>query len=190
MQPMMDAGGGGVISNIPQLRQMPLSSHMLPPIVTAPEQPSRHVYSDRLAGPPSMPGAPQHPSLPPHPHPLQDEPSKRPRLYYDGPYQSEPGRVQQPAHGTPPSMQPTGHERYDQPQWPKDQEAMRRPQDACQTCADSRGLVEKVVSGLARLELELRQVLAGSPIGRAPKQASHSTLLASGDQSNVHSGTN
>lgn len=51
------------------------------------------------------------------------------------------------------------------------------PRDTCQTCADSRGLVEKVVSGLARLEAELRQILASSPFSRASTDVGHSTSV-------------
>jgi hypothetical protein len=165
---------GGMISNIPQLHKMPSPSHMLPPIVTATEQPLRQMQTDRLAGTSSLPGAPPHTA---YTHPSQDASSKRPRIYYDAPYQPESGRGQPSAHATPPNIQSAGHERHDQHQWsvrdPMDPEGMRRPRGTCPTCLDSRGLVEKVVSGLERLEAELRQVLAAGQFGRTPKQVSY-----------------
>lgn len=183
------ADSGGMMSNVPQLHMMHSPSHMLPPIVTAPEQPARQMQTERLMGASSLPGAPQHPSHAQSPH---DGSSKRPRLYYNVSYQSDSGRGQPSAHGTPTRTQPTGHERHDQQQWsmgePQDPEALRRPRDNCPNCTESRGLVEKVVLGLERLEAELRQVLASSPFGRTPKQVSHSTPLLKQTTSKTLSG--
>ncbi len=175
MQTMTDSGGPR--SNLPQLQKMPSPSHMLPPIVTAPELQSRQMQPDRLPTTSASPGAPQRP---PHADSPQDGPPKRPRLYYDSSYHSDSGRSQPSALGTPPNMRPTGHERHDQQQWPmweaRTSEGTAPPRDTCPTCNDSKSLVEKVVMGLERLEAELRQVLASSLFSRTPKQVSYTTF--------------
>jgi hypothetical protein len=173
MQPAADPAGAR--SNPHQLHGMPSPSHMLPPIVTAPEQPLRPLQIDRLPAAPALSAAPQR-----HPHSEspQDMSSKRPRLYYDISHPPDSGRNQPPSHGTSANMPSTGHDRHDQ-QWStwesRIPEGMYPPRDTCQNCVDSKGLVEKVVSGLERLEAELRQILACSPLGRTLKEVSQFT---------------
>lgn len=165
---------GGARSNVHPLHKMPSPSHMLPPIVTAPEQPLRPMQADRLPAASALSGAPQRHS---HSESPQDISSKRPRLYYNVSHQPDSGRHQPPSHGTSANMPSTGHDRHDQ-QWPMWEsrlpEGIYTPRDTCQTCVDSKGLVEKVVSGLERLEAELRQILACSPLSRTLKEVSHS----------------
>jgi hypothetical protein len=170
MQPATDPAGAR--SNPHQLHGMPSPSHMLPPIVTAAEQPLRPLQIERMSAAPPLAAAPQHHS---HSESPQDMASKRPRLYYDTPHQPDLGRNPPPGHGPPANMPLTGHDRHDQ-QWsgwePRFPEGIYPPRDTCQNCVDSKGLVEKVVSGLERLEAELRQVLACSPLGRTLKEVS------------------
>lgn len=164
--------------NAAQLPNMPSPGHMLPPIITATEQPSRQMPPDRLPATSILPGGPQRP---PHAQLPQAPSSKRPRLYYDASYSSDFGRGQPSAHGSPGEIPPTGHERHEQhQQWskwesPKPDGNNHTPRDLCQICADSKGLVEKVVSGLERLEAELRSALASSPLNRAGGDVGHST---------------
>jgi hypothetical protein len=170
MQPATDPAGAR--ANPHQLQGMHSPSHMLPPIVTAPEQPLRPLQMDRLPVAPPLVAAPQRHS---HSESPQDMSSKRPRLYYDTPNHPDSGRNPPPSHASPANMPLTGHERHDQ-QWPgwdsRFPEGIYPSRDICQNCVDSRGLVEKVVSGLERLEAELRQVLACSPLGRTLKEVS------------------
>lgn len=180
MQTRPDAEGSR--SNItPGLHKMPSSSHMLPPIVTTAEQSLRQMQAERISASAALPPAPQPPSHPQYPS--QDVSSKRPRLFYENPYQPEPGLGPPSAPGASSSKMPlSGHDaREQQQQWsvresPKS-EGLYLLRDSCQTCYDSKGLVEKVVSGLERLEAELRQVLASSPLARTTKVVSCSASI-------------
>jgi hypothetical protein len=156
--------GAGSRSHPPQLHKVPSPSNMLPPIVAAPEQSTRLFSSDRL---PSGSTRPLHVQQPP------DGASKRPRLHYDMSFPSESMRAPALAQG-PPAKMPL--DARDQPQWTaresRTADCTQVTRDQCHTCNESRGLVEKVVSGLERLEAELRQVLASTPLGRNRKEVS------------------
>jgi hypothetical protein len=168
LQTISDSAGAR--PNIPQLHKMPSPSHMLPPIATGPEQVPR-LQAERLSATSVSPGAPHRAS---HLDSPEDASSKRPRLYYETPYQLDSGRNQPSNHSTPTQMPPSSHDRHNQQQWPvwesRNPEGNYSPRINCQNCMDSKGLVEKVVSGLERLEAELRQVLASSPLGRNFKE--------------------
>ena len=164
---------GGARSSVPQLHTMPSPSNMLPPIVTAPEQPARPMRNERLSASSRPPQRPSHAESP------LDASSKRPRLYYDVSQPSDTGRSQSSTHAAPVQTPPTGHDRHDQLQWSMwespNREGMHVPRNTCQTCIESKSLVEKVISGLERLEAEMRQVLACSPMGRTAKEVCRSS---------------
>ncbi len=187
MQPMTDLGGGR--SNTQPLHKLATPSHMLPPIVTAPEQSARQMQPDRISTSAAASGAPQR-----HPHTAspQDMLSKRPRLYYDVPHPSDIGRNQPPTHDAHARMRSTSRDRHDQQQWSpwesRNPEGAYTPRESCQNCFESKGLVEKVVAGLERLEAELRQVLACSPLGRTLKEVSHSGSTSFRDESHIYLG--
>lgn len=166
----------GARSNTAELRNAPSSNPMLPPMVTAAEQPSRQMQAERGSVSSILPGAPQRPLQTQY---SQDVSSKRQRQYYDTPYQSDPGRGQPSAHAAPGRMPSTNYDTRDQYQWPvldsQNLGGTYAARDSCHNCIDSKGLVEKVVSGLERLEAELRQILASSPLSRTAKQVNHST---------------
>ena len=171
------ADSGGPRSSPHQLHKISSPSHMLPPIITAAEQPSRQIQADRLPSASALPGALHRGS---NGHSSQDASSKRPRLYYDTPYQSDSGRVQPPSQGSPAGMPHASHDLREQQHWSvrdsRESPSSHTPRDTCQTCGDSKGLVEKVVSGLQRLEAELRQLLASTPLNRTSKEVNSSPI--------------
>jgi hypothetical protein len=178
MHRMTDSGGPR--SNPYQLHKMPSPSHMLPPIVTAAEQPSRHAQSDRLPSASALPGS-HHRGA--NGHSSQDASSKRPRLSYDESYRPDSGRGPPSAHGIHAKTPPITHDPRDQQRWSmresQDSPSCNSLRDSCHICADSKYLVEKVVSGLQTLEAELRQVLASTPLSRTPKEVNPSTWVLS-----------
>ena len=148
----------------------PASNHTLPPIVTVPEISSRPSI-ERFASGPGLSSAGHHDV---HGQSAQGRPSKRPRVYHSISYQAESVHSQSPAHGTTPPAQNNHYENRESHQWPprgsQSHESNHVSPDGCHACAGSKEVVDKVVLGLERLEAELRQVLASSPLSRAPKE--------------------
>lgn len=154
-----------------ELRSQISPGHMLPPIVTPSEQLGRQMQQDALQASTRQHGAPQMQPLPQY---SPDASSKRSRLHYNPNFAPDHSRTPSRASETAAIVPFASNKPRDPPLWPSRDspktERLHTKLGACQVCYESKALVDKVVSGLERLEAEMRQVLASTPLARAASE--------------------
>ena len=154
--------GGPPMSELEQHRQHSLSrqqpppNHILPPIITS-ETSRLAIERFPSSGTPS--------SLHDLHGSARESPSKRPRLYHSASFQTESTHSPSPAPGGILTHGPGPYEMRDASPWQKrgSYESISSSREGCHACGGSKEVIDKVVSGLERLEAELRQLLASSP---------------------------